>query len=240
MHNPKSRKRLKEQKLKSFKFGMEFELMTLDTKGYVVPVADKVIKRVRKKASRIDIKRECAQNMLEIASFPHEDVPDIMEQAMKDLETVLYNAEKEGIVLYPYATYPGSFKPQVHEEKHCQMKQKVFGEKRFSVAGRCIGLHCHYTLPWGVFDTKKHIIKERIKSKNKESLVNMYNLFIAMDPALTTFAQSSPFYQGKRLGKDARVIMYRGGKELDSPHGLYANMPSFGSLQQYKTTGECN
>jgi len=125
----------------------------------------------------------------------------------------------------------------MREEGYYKMKKGIFGKKRFDIAGRCIGFHCHYTLPWGVFDAKKLVLKRLINSKNKRSMVNSYNLLIAMDPALTTFTQSSPFYQGRFIGKDSRMILYRGGKNLRYPDGLYANYPSFGALQQYKHTG---
>ena len=57
-------------------------------------------------------------------------------------------------------------------------KLKIFGKQRFNIAARCVGLHCHYSLPWGVFDYKNKIIKKLIDSKNKQSMVNIYNLFI--------------------------------------------------------------
>lgn len=125
----------------------------------------------------------------------------------------------------------------MRSEKGYKLKEQIFGKTRFSIAGRCIGLHCHYTLPKGVFDFSTKTIKNLIDSKQKQSMVNVYNLFIAMDPALTTFTQSSPFYQGKFIGKDSRVIVYRGGDELDYPQGLYSKFKAVGRLQPYKYTG---
>jgi len=68
-------------------------------------------------------------------------------------------------------------------------------------------------------------------------MVNIYNLFIAMDPAITTFTQSSPFYQGKRQGKDARVMIWRGGENIDYSPGIFTNHPMLGGLPEYKATG---
>jgi hypothetical protein len=48
--------------------------------------------------------------------------------------------------------------------------------------------------------------------------------------------QSSPFYEGRYIGKDSRVIMYRGGEHLNNKTGLYANLEEFGGLSPYKLT----
>lgn len=221
---------------KKLKFGIEFELFTLDEKGYMTDGADRLIKRVRDNHSDIEIKRECGKNMIEIITPPHTDVPDAMLKILEDFEKVAICAQKEKIILYAYGTYPGAFTPEFHANKRYTALQKIFGKQRFLISGRCIGLHIHYSLPWGVFDYIEKIIKPLVISKNKQSMVNIYNLCIAMDPALTVFSQSSPFYQGKKLGKDSRVIAYRGGKELDNPHGQFANYPQFGALPGYMST----
>ena len=62
-----------------------------------------------------------------------------------------------------------------------------------------------------------------------------YNLSIALDPALTTFMQSSPFYEGRRVGKDSRMIMYRGGRIMGNPASLYSGeLEEFGNLPGYR------
>ncbi len=216
---------------------MEFELFTLDTSGYMISGADRLIKRVKNTHPDIDIIRECGKNMVEIRTLPQDDIPDIMIAILDTFEKVLHCAEKEGIVLYSYGTYPGTFMPELHNEAGYKIKEQIFGKQKFAIAGRCIGLHCHYSLPKGVFNFNEKIINHLINSKHKQSMVDMYNLFIAMDPALTTFSQCSPFYQGKFLGKDSRVIVYRGGKVFNYPHGLYASHQDWGMLQPYKTTG---
>ncbi len=221
---------------KKVQFGIEFELFTLDKDGYMVSGAERLIKRVQKEHPEIEMKPECAKNMIEIITSPHTEVPDVMLKTIADFESVVMCAKKEDLILYAYGTYPGSFTPEIYPAKRYETQKKILGKQKFLISGRCIGLHIHYSLPWGVFDTINKVIKPLTISKNKQSMINVYNLCIAMDPALSTFAQSSPFYQGKRLGKDARAIMYRGGKELDSPDGLYANLPQFGSLLGYMST----
>lgn len=229
---PKNGRKLR----KKLKFGIEFELFTLDENGYMTEGADRLINRVKKEHPEIEIKRECGKNMVEIITSPQIEVPDAMLKALEDFEAVAACASEEKLILYAYGTYPGAFIPEFYANRRLNAKQKIIGKQRFAIAGRCIGLHIHYSLPWGVFDSLQKVVKPLIRSKNIRSMVNIYNLCIAMDPALTALAQSSPFYQGGRLGKDARVIVYRGGGDLDYSDGLYANLPDFGALQNYKST----
>ena len=118
--------------LKSLKFGVEFELFTLDEQGRMTYSADKLIKRVKKTSPQIDIVRECGKNMVEINSFAHTNIPDVMKKTLDDFEVVLHCAEKEGIVLYSYGTYPGTFTPKMNSDKGYKMKEHIFGKKRFS------------------------------------------------------------------------------------------------------------
>lgn len=221
---------------KTLRFGIEFELFTLDESGFMINGADRLIARVQKEFPKIQIKKEAAKNMIEIITPPHTEVPDAMILALEDFQNVIRVAKKEKMILYAYGTYPGAFLPKIQHEKRYIAQQKILGKQRFLIAGRCIGLHFHFSLPWGVFDDIEKAIKPLMHSKNVMSMLHVYNLCIAMDPALTAFSQSSPFYQGKRLGKDARVVVYRGGNVLNYPGGLYANLPTFGALQQYKST----
>lgn len=220
---------------KTMRFGIEFELFTLDEKGYVVDGGPALIKRVKKEYPGIEIKKECAKNMIEIITSPNVDVPEAIIKVIKDFEAVSLCAKKEHLLLYAYGTYPGNFNPVFNSDRCYKIKQKVLGKQRFMIAGRCVGMHIHYSLPWGVFNNTTKFLKPLINSKNKENLINIYNICIALDPVLVAFMQSSPFYQGKRLGKDARVIVYRGGKELDYPDGLYANLNKFGGLPTYQS-----
>lgn len=221
-----------------FQFGTELELFTLDKKGYMVNAGPKLIHDIKKNFIGIAIQKEVGKNMIEINSDPEAEVSNALENMIEQLEYILYAAEKENLFLYPYGTYPGSFTPELHKDKKYSIKEKILGKSRVLSSARCVGLHCHYTLPWSLFDESQVLIRGLVPSKKKHTLVNIYNFFIAMDPALSTFTQSSPFYQGKRLGKDARVIVYRGGSVLRYPQGVYANHQEFGGLPHYKATAE--
>ena len=226
----------KKPVLKKALIGMELEFFTIDNEGRMINAADRLISEVKKKYPKIDIGKECGKSMVEITSFPNEQISDTMLHLLENMESILLVAEKEEISVYTLGTYPGSFVPEMRRDKPYVIKENIFGKKRFLIAGRCVGFHCHYTLPWGVFDNKQKILKRLHRSKNQQTMVGSYNLLIAMDPALTTFMQSSPFYQGRFIGKDSRVIVYRGGEDFDYPQGLYANYRPFGALQPYKQT----
>ena len=226
---------IKKQPLKRSFIGFEVELFTINKNGYIVNGADTILKRA-KQDKNLTIKKECAGNMIEIASYPNEMVPHTMEHLLDELEYLISIAKKEDILLCPLGTYPGKFNPFMRNDRPYKIKELIFGQNRWKTAGRCIGFHCHYTLPKGIFDTQLRVLKMLIRSKIKDSLVNSYNLMVAADAALTTLMQSSPFYQGKYIGKDSRVIMYRGGEHLNNKTGLYANLEEFGGLPPYKLT----
>jgi hypothetical protein len=221
---------------KNFKFGLELEFFTLNQQGYMINEATRLIKAIQAYDPKIDVKQECGKNMIEFGFLPDTGVQNVIGGVVNDLEKVLYVAEKEKIILYPYSTYPAAFIPEFQPQPLYKVKEEIFGKKRWHIAAQVVGMHCHYTLPWGVFDEKNKTIKQLVNSKNKESLLNIYNLYIAMDPVLTLFTQSSPFFQGKSLGKDSRVIAYRGGEALNYPDGLYTNYERYGSLQRYEET----
>ena len=222
--------------LKKSLIGFEVELFTINKNGYIVNGADILLKKA-KQDKNITIKKECAGNMIEVASYPNEMVPHTMRHLLEELEYLISIAEKENILLCPLGAYPGSFNPSMRSDRPYKIKESIFGKNRWKIAGRCVGFHCHYTLPKGIFDTQLRVLKMFIRSKIKDSLVNSYNFLIAADPALTCFMQSSPFYQGKFIGKDSRLIMYRGGEHLGNKDGLYANLEEFGGLPPYKLTG---
>ena len=222
---------------KHFKFGIELELFTLDEKGFMSHEAGTLIQEVQKKFPHIDIQKECGQNIIEIGCKPHVLIPNIMKQVVQDLQNILSYAQEQNIFLYPFGTYPGAFEPQIYEDIRYYAQQKILGDERFKIAARCTGLHCHYTLPWGVFNYLEKIIRIPLQSKNKQSMINIYNLFIALDPLLIAFSQSSPFYQGRYVAKSSRVVMYRGGEVFQCPEGLFANYKKFGALPPYILTG---
>lgn len=225
----------RKRQLKKSLTGFEVELFTINESGSIANAADALLKKA-KSGKNLALKKEISLNMIEIASYPSETIPNTMDNLLKELEYLVLIAKKEGILLCPLGAYPGSYNPVMRSAPRYNIKKSIFGARRHKIEGRLSGFHCHYTLPRGIFDSQLRALKMLVRSKIKDSLVNSYNLMIAADPALTCFMQSSPFYQGRLVGKDSRVIMYRGGEALDSPHGLYADFEEFGGLPHYKLT----
>jgi len=211
--------------------GLETEFILIDNNGFVVHNADSIMKPLKKGTA----KKEVAQNMIEIISNPFEIIPDPVNELLEKIISVKEAAEKHNTRLFYYSTYPGKFTPSIRKDKPYFVKEKIFGKDRFKIAGRCGGFHFHYTLPKGIFDKISKEIKIMVKSNINKNMIDSYNMIIAMDPALTTFLQSSPYYQGQYHGKDSRVMFYRGNKFF-GVEDLYTHHQDFGALPQYYHT----
>lgn len=232
----KKKKLEKEKVRKHHKSGIELEYFLIDRKGKIANSAPEIISKTKEKYPDLPIVPEVGQNMIEIASAPEIMIPDIMDRMLSDLNKIISVAESMGLFIYPFGTYPGKYTPILTENKRYKILEKIFGKKRFSIAMQCVGVHTHFTLPWGVFDSKNKTVKSiPFESKYKEAMINTFNFYIAADPALTTFAQSSPFFQGQHIAKDSRMVMYRSGA-LKNPDSWYANFPEYGSLHSYILT----
>jgi len=215
--------------------GFEVELFTLDSNGDVAPAADEIIKESLAWHPSVIVTGEVGKHMFEIGSFPRVKVYNTALNLIENVERVVDVSEKLGYHFYPYGTYPGKFEPQFSPKTWYKMKEKIFGTQKFRLSMLVTGFHFHYTLPRGVFDKKKKLLKPMFDSKIKKTLVDSYNMLIAMDPVLTTFMQSSPFVEGRYLGKDSRMLVYRGGRKLGYD-GLYSDYQQYGGLQPYKHT----
>ncbi|MAG16335.1 hypothetical protein CMO88_04705 [Candidatus Woesearchaeota archaeon] len=214
--------------------GLEIEFMLVNKNGQIVNNADKIIEKSKKKAPKAFIIPEIAENMLEIGSDPSEKVSVSSQSLLDNINLSVKAASEEKTLLLPTATYPGEFIPKMRDKGLYKIKKKLFAEK-FDITGKCVGFHLHHALPQGSFDATSKNLKAVLSKKTKKSLVEAYNLSIALDPVLTTFMQSSPFYDGKHLGKDSRMIVYRGGKILNYEKGLYSeHLQEFGELPPYK------
>jgi hypothetical protein len=211
--------------------GLETEMFFLNKSGQVVNKADSVLKELKKEKH---IMKECAKSMIEIAAPPSERIHETTAMMFDNMETTLEVAERKELSLLPLGTYPGKVMPDMRSGDTYGVKQKLFGKQRFLVGGRCAGFHCHYDLPFSLPLVKNLSLLQFLDIKHESAMINAYNTMIAMDPALTTFMQSSPFYQGQNLGKDSRMIVYRGSECLKYPKALYGQYPEFGHLPGYK------
>lgn len=210
--------------------GAELEFFILDNEGKISFNSDSLIK---KSNPEIKIKKECAKNIIEINTEPKTNLSSFIEELSKKLRLLLEITEKEDNKIFYFGTYPGRFEPIMRNDRSYRVQEKIFGEKIWKIAGRCIGFHFHCNLPQKIFNKKQKFIKLHFDFKLNQNIIDTHNLFIAVDPVLSTFMQSSPFYQGKKYGKDSRIMFYRGNKFFDVK-GLYTNFQEFGALPLYK------
>ncbi len=226
----------KNRPLKKSKTGIEVEFHLIDINGRISNKAPELLSTVKRAHPGIQITKECGKNMIEFGCYPGVPAYNPSLDLISSIEKTVEICNKKDLMLFPFATYPGGFEPKMTPGSAYNIKKEIFGLERFNISMRCTGFHHHYTLPKGVFDAQKKIIRVFRKSKLKRSMMGSYNFEIAADPALTLFTQSSPFYQGINFAKDTRMIVYRGGRKLSHMDGLYAKHQQVGGLPPYKQT----
>jgi len=231
------KKQNKNKPLKRPKTGLEVETHIIDNEGNISFEGLNIVEQVKAKYPEVDIVKECGKNMIELGCYPDVNTYNPALEMLRGLEKVIKVAKENNVKIYPFGTYPGKFETKFTPDITGQygIKRKIFGREKFKLATKAVGFHHHYTLPKGVFDYEKKDLKLLIDSKLKRSLLNNYNFEIAIDPILTLFAQSSPFFNGRLLGKDSRMLIYRGGRKLGYD-GLYSNYQQVGALPPYKQT----
>lgn len=231
------KKQNSKRPLKRSKTGFEIELHLIDNKGNISYEGEELLSSISNHFSDVTIEKECGKNMIELGCYPDINTYNPGLEILRSMEKVIFEARKKGLRIYPFSTYPGKIEAKftINDNGKYDIQEKIFGKEKFSLATKAVGFHHHYTLPKGVFDPEKKELRLLIDSKLKRSLINSYNFEIAIDPILTLLTQSSPFFEGKNLAKNSRMLIYRGGKKLGYP-GLYSNLQQLGGLPPYKQT----
>ncbi len=219
----------------NFNSGYEMEMFTLNKEGYVVHDADYIIKSAKKEFPLIHVTKEAGKHMLEIGVNPSNNLRKSFTDINYTLEKVWEIAERKKLLLYPFATYPGKFNPEIHSTFWYEIQKKLWGENKFMINGLCTGFHYHFSIESKTYNKARQSLTLKTNSKESNSLMSSYNFLIAIDPAVTTFMQSSPFVQGEYLAKDSRMLIYRGGDNLKYD-GLWGDFQLFGGLQSYTNT----
>ncbi len=232
-----AKKQNKKKPLKRSMTGLEVEMHIIDSEGGITNRGFELVKKVKEKFPKVEVVKECGMNMLELGCYPDIYTFNPALNIISYIEKVIKVGDERGLRIYPFGTYPGKYKPKLtpRSDGHYKMKEKIFGKDKFVYAPKATGFHHHYALPKGVFDKEKKELKLLISGKLKRSLLNSYNFEIAIDPILTLLTQSSPFYDGKQLAKDSRILISRGGKKLGYP-GYYGEYQQLGGLPPYKQT----
>jgi len=226
----------KKPPLKKSLSGLEIETFILDNNGKPCSNSDSLIKKIKNEYPDITAKKECNKQLIEIISLPNVKVYNTAQHLIDSMEATIDISEKNDMHIFPFASYPGKTSVDMRKDAWYKQTETVLGKDHFQYAGMCAGVHYHYTLPRGVFDFQKNWLKPLVNSKIKQSMIDSYNMSIAVDPVLTGMVQSSPFVQGKHIGKDSRAIIYRGGKKLGFMDGAYAQFQMVGALPPYKQT----
>lgn len=226
-------KKPKKRLAKKLLTGLEVEHVTIDSSGKVSNKADDLIRLCKKK--NINLVKECSRSLVEMGAYPSVTVGNTCLDYLNTLSVAVETGEENGIYMYPFALPPISHKPITRNKDWYEVQQRIFGKQKFQLAGKTAGFHFHYTLPKGIFDKKKKFPKKLYRSRALQNMLNSYNLAIAMDPALVTLFQSSPYLDGKYVAKATRVLIQRTGRAFPFK-GIYSEVPKLGGLPIYKHT----
>lgn len=217
--------------LRRSKSGFEAEAFILDSDGFMTDKADTLIYWCNNyKKRKLDVKREASTNMIEIGVVPRIYVRNVASIFMQDMLAVYETAERLGLRLYPFAVYPGEYNVAMRNDGYYGIKRRIMDDGWW-LAGRCCGLHQHYELPDSIYDPKTLQLTKACSQEDRLKTLNSYNFCLAADSALITFTQSSPFHNGSRIAKDARIMLYRGGSSI---RGAYTDLPEYGTLRKYE------
>ncbi|MFH1750851.1 MAG: hypothetical protein ABH863_04180 [Candidatus Micrarchaeota archaeon] len=216
--------------------GLEMEAFLLDTNGHIVNKSDLLMRESLKKGAAPFI-YEVSNSMIEVGSRPHGSVRGLTKNFFSNLIKIIETAEKFDIYLYPFGTYPGKSKPEIRKKAWYRAQAQALGNKFMETACRISGFHFHFNTPKGIVDKRSGEIFGR-ERRGREIYLNQFNFLVAADPAIATFMQSSPYYEGRLLGKDARILAYRDlEKERGSPiDGMYKGLSQLGGLPPYATS----
>jgi len=195
--------------LKRPKVGLEVEMFILDSEGYPRDDVSRLIKKCRVRDIKYAVRKDYQKDIVEVSAFPRRHVENAALGFLENLEAVIERAEKLGLTLYPCGTYPGMYEPERHKKAWYIMQEKAVGPLYKYAVSRVAGFHLHYCLPRGVLNKENGELRAMLRSRIKQNFLNQFNLSIAMDPALTTFLQSSPYVDGRYIAKDSRMLLYR-------------------------------
>lgn len=219
--------------------GLEVEFFMINDKGIPINAADKILKHFEGKRLGKYLMPEFAKGMLELTASPRRSIKECALAFMGNAMELAEETEKLGIKLLPLGVHPGKYSPVMRSGLWYDAKKTMVGPENAKKGGKVCGFHFHYTLPERIIAKDTQMIKSLKRSKAREIFLQQYNFLVASDPAILTFCQSSPVWDGFHYGKDTRVIAYRerkvtrGVRELEGMHYLF---PLFGALPHYELT----
>ncbi|MFH1107409.1 MAG: hypothetical protein V1787_05955 [Candidatus Micrarchaeota archaeon] len=217
--------------MKKHSLGFELEAFLIDEKGGLKDGATSLLAGFGRKKPFI---LEVADSMVEFNTTPH-------EWSLGSISSMFYRIarveKKSPSALLPLGCYPGRTAPRRHSKGWYDLQSAVLGPAFDYYSTRVCGFHFHYGLPKGGLmpgNARLRIFKD---SAHRKSILSMYDFLVAADPALSCLMQSSPFFEGQLLGKDARAFAYRDMRHpMGYGYGLYHEQKELGGLPKYANT----
>ncbi len=219
------------------RIGIEQELFLVDERGAPSDLADEFLARcLEAGGDEGSFVEECSRGMFEINTPPADTLTSLSTGYLNRLDLALRVGREMGVRLFPLAAYPLPTNPPMRGDDSYELQARTLGRENFLNAGRCIGTHLHLELCEGTTDADTVVSREATPAARVE-LLNLYNLAVALDPAIIALTRSTPFYEGERTGLAVRTAHYRGSADFEMP-GLYANLPEVGGLKPYASNIE--
>ena len=141
--------------------GLEIESHIITLNGAIDYSAKEIIEDVKKAHLKVEIVKECGQNLVEFGCYPHVNTYNPALEMIDSLQKAFEIAEKKGLALYPFGTYPGKIETRFTPDKSGKyfIQENIFGKEKFSLSTKVAGFHHHYSLPKSVFDAEKKQLK---------------------------------------------------------------------------------
>ena len=174
---------------------------------------------------------ECARNLVEVSTPPAASLGELSTEYFDNLRIAIRAGRDLGLRLYPLATYPLPFVPEIRGEEHYELQLLTMGKERFLHAGRCAGIHLHVEVEPGTTDPQVGVAYDSTRHARKE-LLDTYNVVTALDAATIALTRSASFYEGSFHEVATRTAYYRGSPDF-APYGLYAGLQPVGGLLPY-------
>ena len=223
------------------RLGLEQEFFIVDSEGFLSHRADEFLENCRNIAKEGDRPTDCfapefVKSIVEINTVPVDSFAELTTEYLDLLKILLKAAKKLELRVYPLSTYPLYSTPVMRNKPNYHLQVRTVGEGRFDNAAKCTGTHIHLNLPDEVVDRKIGIAYSS-SPKDRETVLNIYNLATAFDAAIIALSRACPFYDGTVAGKALRTIHYRGSKQF-AWQGVYTELQTVGGLMPYAETVE--
>ena len=220
---------------------MEQEFFLVDEEGFLSERGDDFLARCHEAAEDAGLSpgsfvSECTTSMVELNTTPAATLSGLKREYFAVMDLALGAGREVGVRLYPLATYPLPVTPAFRPEPSYDLQAETVGRERFAHAGRCVGTHLHLEVARGTVDGGA-VISAGAPAEARDEILNLFNLAVALDPAIVALTRSSPFYEGEASELAVRTARYRGNAAFGWD-GVYTHLPMVGGLRPYAASPE--